>query len=219
MEKRIRLVLFDMEGTLTTEPTLWEIMHLKNGTWESHGLPYWETYKAGGMGYDEFARKDVAAWRDAPTRLYDRAAAEVPLMTGCEELMAWLSGRGIMSGIVSNGLLKLARRLQAQFDMRTCAANEAVVVDGHLTGELRILVPYAEKLRALRRIAADLGLATDEVLVVGDGPADAMMFGEAGRSIAFLPENASVAQAADCVIDRPDLRCAVPFIEEWIAPS
>ena len=85
----IELVVFDMEGTLTASPTVWELMHLKVGTWESHGLPYWERYKAGALGYDEFARLDTATWKGAPVDLLDRAVEEVPLMDGCGELLGF----------------------------------------------------------------------------------------------------------------------------------
>ncbi len=44
---KLRLVAFDMEGTLTCDPTVWELMHRRLGTWESHGLPYWERDAAG----------------------------------------------------------------------------------------------------------------------------------------------------------------------------
>ena len=49
----IKLVAFDMEGCLTDDPTVWEIMHRKLNTWESHGDPYWRRYRAGEFGYDE----------------------------------------------------------------------------------------------------------------------------------------------------------------------
>ncbi len=49
MSAEISLVVFDMEGALTRDPTLWELMHVKNGSWESHGQPYWDEFKAGAI--------------------------------------------------------------------------------------------------------------------------------------------------------------------------
>ena len=83
----IKLVAFDMEGCLTADPTVWEIMHRKLGTWESHGHPYWKRYLAGEFGYDAFARMDVAVWQGAALSLLHEAAEEVPLMPGCAELL------------------------------------------------------------------------------------------------------------------------------------
>ncbi len=206
MASEIKLVVFDMEGTLTDLPTVWELMHLKIGTWESHGLPYWEEFKRGGMGYDEFARKDVATWRGAPTRLLDEAVHEVPLMDGCEELLRFLNERGIASAIVSNGLDRLANRLAAELPVARVAANRECVTNGNLTGELDVLVPFHAKADAMRQIASELGIEPEEIMAVGDGVADIGMFRAAGSSVAFMPENAEVAAAADCVLRDADLR-------------
>jgi len=212
MTQEIRLVVFDMEGTLTANPTVWELMHLKTGTWESHGLPYWEEFRAGGVGYDAFARKDVATWKGMPVSLLDEAVAEVPLMRGCAELLGFLGRRGIKTAIISNGLERLGIRLARAFQVTRVAANREVVEDGHLTGELELLIPYDEKGAALLRLAADLDVPPGQVMVVGDGVADIAMFRHAGRSVAFRPENDCVADAADHVLKAPDLRRVMPLI-------
>ena len=211
MRHDIRLVVFDMEGTLTDNPTVWELMHLKIGTWESHGLRYWEQFKAGGMDYDEFARKDVATWRGAPSRLLDEAVREVPIMAGCAELLRFLAEREIFSAIISNGLERLGFRLAERFPVARVAANREVVEDGRLTGELNVLVPFREKAAALLRVASDLGIRSEDVMAVGDGVADIPMFRSAGRSVAFLPENEAVAAAAEHVVEEPDLTRLIPL--------
>jgi len=206
MAERTRLVVFDMEGTLADNPTVWELMHHKLGTWGSHGLPYWEEFKAGGLDYDEFARKDVATWRGASVQLLDEAIAEVPLMTGCVELFQFLAGRGIRSAIISNGLERLGLRLARELVIDRVAANREVVSDGRLTGELDLLVPFCEKGAHMLRVASEMGIRADEIMAGGDGAADVAMFQSAGRSVAFLPENDRVAEAAGHVIERADLR-------------
>ena len=208
----IQLIVFDMEGTLTTDPTLWELMHLKTGTWESHGQPYWEQFKAGAFGYDAFARMDVATWNNAPVALLDEAVEEVSLMDGCSDLMAHLAARGIKSAIVSNGLERLGLRLAGVFGMDRVAANREETSDGHLTGQLDVLVPFEEKADAMVRIAAELGIVPENVMAVGDGIADVAMFRAAGTSVAFLPENETVAAEADYVVRMPDLRQVMPLI-------
>ena len=208
----IRLVVFDMEGTLTADPTVWEIMHLKNGTWESHGLPYWEQYRAGGMHYDEFARKDVATWAGAPVARLDEAVEEVPLMPGCVALLTLLRERGVRTAIVSNGLECLGRRLVRDFGIDRVAANRRVASDGHLTGGLDLLVPHAEKGDIMRRIADELGVPLASTMAVGDGVADIAMFESAGVSVAFRAENDDVARAADHIVPDSDLRQIIPLL-------
>jgi phosphoserine phosphatase len=210
----VDLIVFDMEGTLTTDPTVWEIMHRKLGTWDSHGLPYWERFKAGAFPYDDFARLDVAAWAGAPQATLDAAVGEVPLTKGCRDLFAAVRARGIRTAIVTNGLERLATRLATEFAIDRVAANREIVSeDGALTGEVDILVPYEGKGEALRRIASELDVPPARVMAVGDGVADAAMFALAGVAVAVGPENAYVAGAAHHVFHEPDLLHIVPLLD------
>lgn len=208
----IQLVVFDMEGTLTDDPTLWEVMHGKNGTWDSHGEPYWEQYRAGKIEYDDFARMDVATWKGAEAGLLNEAVNEVPLMPGCGELMNHLKARSIPSAIVSNGLECLALRLAREFGIARVEANRAAIENDHLTGELLLRVLFNEKAAALAHIASEFNVPMQSVMAVGDGTADVQMFRTAGHSVAFCPHDESIAAAADYVITEPELRKLIPLI-------
>ncbi len=216
MAAELKLAVFDMEGTLTASPTVWEIMHLKVGTWESHGQPYWHEFRAGRIDYDRFARMDVAAWEGAAERLLDEAVGEVPLMPGCEELLRALCARGIPCAIISNGLERLGLRLAREHGIAHVLANREQVQGGRLTGGLDLLVPYAGKERAMCDLAASLGIGIENVLAVGDGVADVGMFKRAGSSVAFMPENDAVAAQARHVVREPDLRRLLPLVERAV---
>jgi phosphoserine phosphatase len=207
----IQLVVFDMEGTLTNDPTVWELMHLKVGTWESHGLPYWERFKAFEIGYDEFARLDVGAWKGAPVSWLDDAVLNVPLMPGCEELLTFLVERGVHVAIVSNGLERLGKRLARQFGFETVFANRETVSDGLLTGELDIVVSFDGKGAAMDRIMRELDVPAEAVMAVGDGPADLEMFRRAGVSVAFGPTHPDVAENASHIFTERDLTQLIPL--------
>lgn len=206
MNAELKLVVFDMEGTLTANPTVWEIMHQKVGTWESHGQPYWREFRAGRIDYDNFARMDVATWKGAAESLLDDAVGEVPLMPGCAELLRELGARGIVCAIISNGLERLGLRLAREHGIDHVLANREHVQGRKLTGGLDLLVPYAGKEQAMCDLAARLGIGMERVAAVGDGVADVAMFRRAGLSIAFMPENDAVAAQARHVVREPDLR-------------
>jgi phosphoserine phosphatase len=210
---RYDLVVFDMEGTLTASPTVWELMHRKVGTWESLGRRYWEQYKSGALGYDEFARLDTATWKGAPVEWLDGAVEEVPLMEGCGDLLRHLAALGIRTAIVSNGLERLGLRLAREFGIARVLANRERLNDGRLTGELELAVPFAGKGEMLSRVAGEMGVPMRRVAAVGDGPADIGMFERAGSSIAFLPSSREVAARAKHVVERPDLRLLIPLLQ------
>jgi phosphoserine phosphatase len=210
----IQLVAFDMEGCLTADPTVWEIMHRKLGTWESHGLPYWQRYRAGELEYDQFACMDVAAWRGAPAPLLEQAAREVPLMQGCAELLRALHVEGVRVAIITNGLACVARRFQEAFGVSHLHANEVRVEGGRLTGEVEIRVPYSGKGELLRALAETLGLRRDQIAALGDSDSDIAMFQQARIGIAFCPSMPSVAAAATHLVPHPDLRSVLDILRQ-----
>lgn len=200
----IKLVAFDMEGCLTADPTVWEIMHRKVGTWETHGQRYWDEYRAGKFEYDTFARMDVAAWKDTPYPVLQSAASEVAFMPGCEMLLRALGSAGIQTAILSCGLTDVAHRFRP-LGVGHIIANSVLEKDGVLTGELDIILPYEQKGVAMESIAREYGLSRDEIAAVGDSRSDIAMFERAGVSVAFCAAHPSVEHAATHVVRRSDL--------------
>jgi len=211
-EGRVKLVAFDMEGCLTDDQTVWEIMHRKLGTWESHGLPYWNRYLTGGLEYDEFARMDVAAWAGAPAAMLQEAAGEVPLMAGCTETLSELSAAGVIVAIITNGLACVADRFRLDFGVEHIHANRVVTDGDRLTGEIEIRVPYAGKGQALNMLAAELGLSREQMASVGDSASDVAMFRASRIGVAFRPSHKSVAAAATHCLADGDLRALLPIL-------
>ncbi|MFP4028643.1 MAG: HAD family hydrolase [Candidatus Brocadiia bacterium] len=203
---RVKLVVFDMEGCLTDAPTVWEIMHRKLGTWESHGQPYWDRYRAGEFGYDRFARMDVAVWTGASREMLHQSVAEVNYMPGCRELLNDLSQQDVKVAIITNGLLCVAKRLAQEFGIQDIHGNSAVCENGTLTGEIDLAVPFGKKGEILQRLMEEMNLGPEQTAAIGDGPADIEMFRESGTSIAFCPSAPEVAGAAMHVVNRKDLR-------------
>jgi len=199
-EHPIRLMAFDVEGTLAEAPTVWERMHGKLGTWQSHGLKYLKQYVRGDLDYDTFARMDVAAWKGARAALLKECADEVSWMLGARDVLRSIAAHGTHVALISNGLDVVADRLAAEVGGALVFANHAVVKDGTLTGELDLRVGFHDKGATLHALTNRLGLTRAQVAAAGDGPNDISMFEHAGLSIAFRPEDARVAGAATHVL-------------------
>ena len=208
----IKLVAFDMDGCLAADPTVWELVHRRLGTWDSHGRPYWQRFLAGGLDYDEFARMDVAVWRGAPLEYLRRAADEVPLMPGCAEVLGTLTAGGVTVAIITNGLECVAERFRDGFGVAHTFANRVASDGSALTGELDVRVPHASKGRILADLTGRLGLEAPQVAAVGDSAADVAMFRCARVSIAFGAGDPAVRAAATHVVDGGDLRPLLPIL-------
>jgi phosphoserine phosphatase len=204
-QAKLRLVAFDMEGCLTADPTVWELMHRSLGTWDSHGAPYWERYKAGEFDYDSFARMDVAVWKDAPHDALLAAAGSVALMPGCADLLTALRRAGVHVAVISNGLHCVADRFREAFGVEHIFANGVGTRDDRLTGELDLRMAYDDKGTVLAGLARTLGVSREETAAVGDSSSDIAMFREARLGIAFRPFHEAVADAATHVVKESDL--------------
>ncbi len=206
-----KMAVFDIEGCLTLVPTVWEIMHVKNGTWESHGAPYWQSYLDGEMPYDQFARLDVAAWSGAHKTLLVESAQEVNLMPGCISLIKFLKSNDIKIVLVSNGLMTLAERF-LDLGVDDVYANEAITDGQELTGDIKINVPFHGKGQVVKKLMCKYNLAQEEVIAAGDGRADIHMFAKAGRSIAICPAHPHVKEAATDVIESENLELCIQLL-------
>ena len=108
----------------------------------------------------------------------------ITYMAGGRTLIATMRAHGAFSALVSGGFIQFAAAVHLGFDR--AEANNLVVADGKLTGEVRPPILGAEaKVAALKRLTADRGLDPEDVLAVGDGANDIGMLMEAGLGVAL----------------------------------
>lgn len=62
-DKRLRGIIFDLDGTFTPVRSVWQYIHEALDTWESHGKHSLDAFLAGRITYEEFAYLDAGAWR------------------------------------------------------------------------------------------------------------------------------------------------------------
>lgn len=101
-------------------------------------------------------------------------------------MIATMKANGAHTALVSGGFTPFTSRVAEALGFDENQANELIVADGRLTGEVGYpILGQQAKLDALRRISAELGIATADALAVGDGANDLAMIGEAGMGVAL----------------------------------
>jgi len=115
----------------------------------------------------------------------------------------------VIAGIVSTGLSLLAERVRQELRFDFAIANEIVMSDGVVTGEVVIRVPHGGKDSALADFCRAFDLAPGEVAAVGDTEGDLSMFRAAGWSVAFNATDPAVLRSASLVAPGGDLRVLV----------
>jgi phosphoserine phosphatase len=135
----------------------------------------------------------------------DQVRGELKLAPGARTLIRTLQRLGYRCGIVSGGFSQVTDPLAAELGIDYAAANTLEISGGKLTGKLiGPLIDRAGKADALRRFAAQAGVAVSQAVAVGDGANDLDMIAAAGLGVAFNARQV-VRDAADASVNVPYL--------------
>ncbi len=203
----LRLVAFDMDGTLVDVSSSWAAVHAHFGAGNSEGL---RRFLANEIDDEEFIRSDIAIWQTHAPNLsvgeIERILDRVPLMPGAETLAAGLRARGVATAIVSGGIDLLAHRVARQLGLDLALANGfRTGPDGRLTGEGIVRVPIHGKEQVLAALQAQLGIEPGETASVGNSEIDLGLFRRSRVGVAFRPEDDAIRSGAHHVVTEHDL--------------
>jgi phosphoserine phosphatase len=166
----------------------------------------------GKLNFAQSLRSRVALLRDAPESILQQVAKSMPLTPGVELLIATLKAAHWKVIIASGGFTYFARRLQTILGLDAVFANEMVITDGLVTGEVAgDVVDARGKAEVLCRQSQLAGIPRAQTIAIGDGANDLKMMDAAGLGIAFhaKPLVREQAQMAICHSDLDGLVCVL----------
>jgi phosphoserine phosphatase len=140
------------------------------------------------------------------------ATKKIPLMKGAKEAVEELKAHGIKTCVISGSFSVVAERVRKELDLDYAVANDLVVEDGVLTGEVEgPLMKEGAKGEMLVKIAKRAGVQLYDCAAVGDGANDVSMFEKAGLKIAFNSKPV-LNKVADVIIEEKDLTRILPHV-------
>ena len=93
---------------------------------------------------------------------------------------------GYKTAIISGGFQYFANFFKKELNIDYAFANDLVIKDGKLTGEIKGSIVNAEKKAMLLEVLAQQeNLKLEQVVAIGDGANDLAMLSKAGLGIAF----------------------------------
>jgi len=132
-------------------------------------------------------------------------AERVKIMPGAVSLIRTMKARGATTILVSGGFTRFAEPVAQTIGFDRAIANRLEIAGGSLTGTVtKPIVGSDTKERTLLDATAELGLAPEATLAVGDGANDLAMIRRAGLGVAYQAKPI-VAAAAAARIDHNDL--------------
>ena len=160
----------------------------------------------GELDFEAALQERVKLLKGLDLRVIDTILRErISFMAGGRTLVATMKTHGAHTALVSGGFTPFTSKVAATLGFDENQANELIVAEGVLTGEVgQPILGQQAKLDALRRISARLGIATADALAVGDGANDLAMIGEAGMGVA-LHAKPQVQQQARYRVNHGDL--------------
>ena len=181
-----RLIAFDMDSTLITIECVDEIADFVGRKAEVAAIT--EAAMRGEIAdYVESLRRRVALLAGLPeSALQEVYEKRLAITAGAQRLIGAAQAAGLQVLLVSGGFTFFTDRLKARLGLDHTRANELVVREGRLTGELAGEVVDARvKRETVLALCAQLGCTPQQSIVVGDGANDLQMMGVAGVSVAY----------------------------------
>ena len=160
----------------------------------------------GEIAFEPALRERVALLKGLPLSVVDDVIAKrITLTSGGPELVATMKAKGFYTALVSGGFTVFTDPIAARLGFDENRANILLAEDGILTGEVaEPILGKQAKVDAVVDICAKLGIASDDVIAVGDGANDLGMIKLAGTGVA-LHAKPAVAAEARVRIDHGDL--------------
>ena len=191
-----RLLAMDMDSTLISIECIDEIADFAGRKTEVAAVT--AAAMRGEIDWPESLRRRVAALQGLEESALERVYAErLRFNPGAERLVAAARRAGLKTLLVSGGFTYFTDRVRDRLKLDHAYSNVLVAEGGKLVGRTTgPLVDAAGKAAHVARLKAELGIATERVLAMGDGANDLPMLAEAGTSIAYHAKPVVKARAS-----------------------
>lgn len=194
------LVAFDFDGTLATAEMI-VLLAAEHGN-EDEVRTVTERAMAGEIDYATSLRERVAHLSGLSTEGATQAFNQITLTDGAAETIETLRQADIPVAILTGGFRRgVSIALEnAGISVDRLIANELVISDGQLTGDVTGPLIEGTKDTALQEYATAVGCDLAATVAVGDGANDIPMLAVAGLAIGYRPKPA-VRQHCDVEVD------------------
>ncbi|PQA87334.1 phosphoserine phosphatase SerB [Hyphococcus luteus] len=202
--RRKKLLIADMDSTIIQQECIDEIAEYAGKRDEISAIT--EKAMRGELDFEGALRERVAMLKGlSESVLQETFDKRITLTPGAETLVKTMNEAGAATALVSGGFTFFTSRVAVAAGFRHNQANELLVKDGELSGEVREpILGRAAKEEALVRLAEENEIDLAETMAVGDGANDLSMLDRSGLGVAFHAKPA-VAKAARARIHYGDL--------------
>ena len=194
---KYKLIIFDIDGTITRHISSWRYIHEKLGLWQKRAFCYQEQFFAGKIGYRKFCSLDAAHWRGMSERKIRKIFDSVLYSKNAVKSIAKLKKAGFKLAAISTGLQFMPDRIMKELKFDYALSNRLISQNGKLTGAVKINIAHGAKHKILRSMFKRFNVKPHEVICVGDSEGDIPLAKICGYSIAFNSSSAELSRISD----------------------
>ncbi len=205
-----KVIIFDLDGTLIEQEVIEELAKAAGVGEEVKKIT--KLAMDGKLNFLEALRSRVKLLEGLPAEVLDQIKSSIKINPGVSELIAKLKELGFVIGIVTGSFDFAAEHVGMMIGADYVFSNRLIVKDGRLTGEVdgEMIGPEA-KLKAIKTIAAKVGVGLEACVAVGDGANDLFMIENVGLGIGYKPKLV-VRERAHGVVNTEDARVLLALI-------
>jgi phosphoserine phosphatase len=202
--RRKKLLLADMDSTMIEQECVDELADFAG--LKERVAKITERAMRGEIEFEPALRERVALLKGLPVSVVEEVLAKrITLTPGGRQLVATMRAHGAYTCLISGGFTLFTSAIAKMLGFDEHRANELIVRDGKLTGEVKEpILGRAAKLATLIELRESFDLDEIDTMAVGDGANDLDMIKAAGLGVAYHAKPA-VAAAAAARIDHGDL--------------
>ncbi len=208
------LIVFDIDGTLTTHISSWRFIHEKLNLWDALARKYQDQFIKGEINYRQFCELDAAHWKGLEIKKIHKAFEEVKYSKNVKKAISILKKHKIKTAAVSTGLQFITEKIKKDLKINYVIGNRLNSYKGNLTGGVKINISHGEKGKILREIAKRFKIKLKDIITVGDTEGDIPMMEISGFSIAFNADCNKVKKAANYVCKTKDFMEVVDILKK-----
>jgi putative hydrolase of the HAD superfamily len=231
----MKLVFFDMDGVLTPKMHCILLAKMVNKEDELYEIPRKVSFGTDKIGFEWMIREMAKLFADIPESVLEDTGKRLPVMKGTVTTIRILKNCGYKPILITNGIEQVAGVFARRLGITESYGNTLEIRNGKTTGCLGSspLLTLQSKGDLVRKVVTQKSSKRESV-AVGNDVNDWSMLQEAGISILFNPppnlgehvkwcvdrgekgfkkEFITYSGWVDAVIEKPDLRLVLPFVE------
>jgi len=192
-----KLIIFDIDGTITKHVSSWQMIHEKLNMWGEIACKYQQRFIAGKISYKRFCQLDAQCWKGMREEEISVLFQPVPYVKNAKTCLRKLKDKGFKLIAVSTGLQYIADTIKNELGFDFVLSNRLASRNGILTGSVKINISHGAKGKILKDILKRFKVKPHEVIGVGDSAGDIPLAKGVGYSIAFNSSSKALSGIVD----------------------